>query len=98
VLAAATPGWFADNITIIALGGLIALTVLVVLAVKESVTRTVLLVIIAAAAVFVVLNRDPLKACASTCECEIADQHLSVPFCDPDRELSSRITPAPRRA
>lgn len=98
VLVAATPAWLADNIAIIALVVLIALTVLVLQAVKDTVTRPILLVLIAAAAVFVYVNRHPLKACASTCECEIVGQDVSVPFCDPNGELSSRITPAPRRA
>ena len=40
--------------------------------------------------VLVYVNRDPLKACAVTCECQIADQDIDVPFCDPDLDLSAR--------
>jgi Ca2+/Na+ antiporter len=87
VLAAA-PSWFADNVTMIAAAVLLILTFLVLRSVKEQVTRVVLLVLILAVAVFVYFNRDPLKACAETCECQIADQDVSVPFCDPNLELA----------
>ena len=55
-----------------------------------------LLALIVALAVFVYVNRDPLKACAETCECQIAEQDLSVPFCDPNLDLAARVTRAPR--
>jgi hypothetical protein len=95
VLVAATPAWFSDNITIIALVTLVAVAVVVLRGVKDTVTRTVLLVLIGATAVFVYVNRSPLKACAATCECEIVGQDVSVPLCDPNVELSSRLTLAP---
>ena len=84
VLVAATPAWFADNITQISLVVLIITTVLVVRLVHTTATRTILLLLVAAVAVLVYVNRDALKACARTCECQVADQDLSVPFCDPD--------------
>ena len=98
VLVAAAPSWFADNLAIIAAGVLLLVTFLVLRMVKERVTRTILLGVIALVAVLVYVNRDPLKACAETCECQIADQDLSVPFCDPNFELSSAITRASLRA
>jgi hypothetical protein len=57
--------------------------------VQKAATRTILLVLIAAVALFVYVNRDPLRACARTCECQIAKQDLTVPLCDPDLDLSS---------
>jgi len=97
-VVAAAPSWFADNVTAIALVALVVVTVVVLRLVKAAVTRTILLVLIAAAAVFVYANHDALQACARDCECEIAGQDVSVPFCDPNLDLSARITLAPRRA
>jgi hypothetical protein len=90
VLLAAPPRWFADNIVQISLVALVVLTVLVLRMVQKTAMRITLLVLIAAVALFVYVNREPLKACAETCECEIADRNLDVPFCDPDLDLSSR--------
>ena len=98
VLVAAAPSWFADNVAYIALAVLVTLTFLVLRMVKERVTRTLLLAGIVAMAVFVYVNRDPLKACAETCECQIAEQDLSVPFCDPNLDLAARVKRAPRPA
>ena len=81
---AATPGWFADNVTQISVGTLLVLTLLVVRVIQKTTTRAVLLGLIALAALFVYVNRRPLEACAKTCECEIAGRHISVPTCDAD--------------
>jgi hypothetical protein len=98
VLLAAAPSWFAENLTLIAVAVLVILTVLVLRVVKETVTRTLLLGLILAMAVFIYVNRDPLQACARDCECEIANQDISVPFCDPNLELSSAVTREQPRA
>ena len=89
MLWAATPAWFADNIAPISLVTLVLLTVGVLRLVEKAATRTVLLILIAAVAVFVVLNRDAFETCARTCQCRVAEQDVNVPFCDPDLELSS---------
>lgn len=87
MLVAATPAWFADNVAQIATITLVVLTVLVVRLVHAVILRVVLLTLIGAVAVFVYVNRQPLQACARTCECQIADRDLTVPFCDPDLDL-----------
>ncbi len=86
---AATPAWFADNIAAICLVALVLVTVGVIRLVQKTATRVTLLALIAGVAVFVYVNRAPLEACARTCECQIADRDLDVPFCDPDLDLSS---------
>lgn len=84
---AAAPAWFAENVTQIAVGTLLVLTVLVVRMIQKATTRAVLLALIALVALFVYVNRRPLEACAKTCECEIAGRHLTVPTCDSDLSL-----------
>lgn len=83
MLVAASPSWFADNITQISLVALVVTTGLVLKLVSSAVTRTVLLALIAVTALFVYANRDALQACAKTCECQVADRDITVPFCDP---------------
>jgi hypothetical protein len=81
---AATPAWFADNVTQIAVGTLLVLTVLVVRMIQKTAVRAVLLGLIALVALFVYVNHDQLESCAKTCECEIAGQRITVPTCDPE--------------
>ncbi len=83
----ATPAWFADNIAPIALVTLLVLTVLVVRMVQKVMLRFALLALIAAVGLFVYVNREPLQACARSCECRIADQDITVPTCNPDLDL-----------
>lgn len=87
MLVGAAPAWFADNLTVIAVVTLGVLAILVLRLVTDVVTRGVLLVLIVAVGVFVYVNRAPLKACATTCECRIAKQDVEVPTCDPDLHL-----------
>ncbi len=84
---AATPAWFADNVAAIAIVTLLVLTGLVLRLVTTTILRFTLLALIAAVAVFSYVNRDPLQACARTCECQIADRDITVPACDPDLDL-----------
>ncbi|MGH9276059.1 MAG: hypothetical protein ACRDZU_15550 [Acidimicrobiales bacterium] len=86
-MLAAAPSWFADNVTQIAVGTLLVLTVLVVRMIQKATTRAVLLALIALVALFVYVNRRPLEACAKTCECEIAGKHITVPTCDTNLSL-----------
>jgi hypothetical protein len=79
---AATPAWFADNITPIAVGTLVVLTVLVVRLVQKTVTRLALVALIVGVAVFVYANEDALRACASTCRCRVVEQDIKLPLCD----------------
>jgi hypothetical protein len=55
--------------------------------VQKTVLRVTLLAIMAAMALFIYVNREPLEACARTCECRIADRDITVPACSPDLEL-----------
>lgn len=80
-MLAAAPAWFADNLTAIAGGTLLVLTVLVVRMVQKAALRLALLVLIGAVAVFAYVNRVELKACATTCECRLVNQDLTVPGC-----------------
>lgn len=86
-MLAAAPAWFADNVSQIAIGTLLVLTVLVVRMIQKAMLRAVLLGLIALVALFVYVNRAPLKACAKTCECEIGGRHITVPTCDSRLEL-----------
>ena len=90
MLLAATPRWFSDNIAPISLVVLALCTLAVLRMVQKTAMRVTLLVLIGLVGVFVYVNRDPLKACAATCECQIADRDIDVPFCDPDIGLSGR--------
>jgi len=87
VLLAATPAWFADNVAEITLVTLLVLTVLVIRLVHKAMLRLALLGLIAAVGLFVYVNREPLQACARTCECQIADRDITVPSCEPDIDL-----------
>lgn len=84
---AAAPAWFADNVTQIAVGTLLVLTVLVVRMIQKATLRVVLLGLIALVALFLYANRRPLEACAKTCECEISGRHVTVPACNTDLSL-----------
>lgn len=84
---AATPAWFADNVAQITLVTLLVLTALVIRLVHKAMLRFALLGLIAAVGLFVYVNREPLQACARTCECQIADRDITVPTCDPDIDL-----------
>ena len=86
-MLAAAPTWFADNLTAIAAGTLLLLTVLVIRMVQKAAMRGILLGLIALVALFVYVNRAPLEACANTCECEIGGRHLSVPTCNRELDL-----------
>ena len=87
MLLAATPAWFADNVAEITLVTLLVLTVLVIRLVHKAMLRLALLGLIAAVGLFVYVNREPLQACARTCECQIADRDITVPSCEPDIDL-----------
>jgi len=83
-MLAAAPAWFADNVGWIALGTLVALTVVVLRMVQKLVLRLALLGLIAAVGLFSYANRDALRDCSRTCHCRVADRQIDVPFCDPD--------------
>ena len=95
MLLGATPAWFADNIVLIAVVVLAVVTVLVLRVVKETVTRFIILAVVVGAAVFIYANRVPLEECARSCECRVARQDVTVPFCDPDLELSAAVRDDP---
>jgi hypothetical protein len=84
---AATPAWFADNLAQIFLLILVVVSVLVLGLAHTTGLRFALLAAMAVLALVVYLNRAPLEACARTCECQLAGQEVTVPFCDPDTEL-----------
>ncbi len=83
-MLAATPAWFADNVPQIATGTLLLLIAVVVRFVQKMAVRLMLLVLIAVVGLLVYVNRAPLRACARTCECEIAGRQITVPICEPD--------------
>jgi hypothetical protein len=95
---AAAPSWFADNLALIAGVTLAAVTVLVLRVVKDKITRGLIVVLLVGLGVLVYVNRDALETCAETCECEIADQDISVPFCDPNLDLAAAVTRSSPRA
>lgn len=84
---AATPLWFADNVPQIATGTLLVLIVVVLRFVQQMAMRAALLLAIGLVALLIYVNRAPLRACARDCECKLAGQEVTVPFCDPDLEL-----------
>lgn len=86
-MVAATPAWFADNLTQIAVGTLLVLTFVVLRMVQKASMRIMLLTLIALVGLLVYVNRAPLKACAKTCECEIGGRHIAVPACRTDVKL-----------
>lgn len=86
-MLAAAPAWFANNLTPIAGGTLLVLTLLVVRMVRNATVRLVLLVLIAGVAALAYVHRTDLKACATTCECRLVDQDLTIPGCSPDFRL-----------
>lgn len=80
-MLAAAPAWFADNLTEIVIGTLLVLTLVVVRMVHAVVMRAVLLVLIVAVGGFAYANRAELRACATTCECRLLGQDVTVPTC-----------------
>lgn len=86
-MLAAAPAWFSENLTEIAIGTLVVLTIAVLRLVHRAVVRFGLLALIAAVGLFVYANRVPLEACARTCSCSLGGQAITVPFCDPDLRL-----------
>lgn len=86
-MVGAAPAWFSDNLTQIAVGTLLVLTFVVLRMVQKLALRVMLLTLIALVALFVYVNRAPLKACANTCECEIGGRQLTVPTCRTDVTL-----------
>ena len=97
-MLAAAPSWFAENLALIAGVVLVALLIVVLRVVKEKVTRGLLVALLLGVGVLVYVNRDALQACAETCECQIADQDIDVPFCDPNLDLAAAVTRLPSRA
>ena len=98
MLVGAAPSWFADNLLLIAAIALAAVTFIVLRVMQKTLTRSVILLGVIVLAVFLYANRVPLEECARSCECRIVRQDLSVPFCDPDLELSAAVRAGPRRA
>ena len=86
-MLAAPPAWFADNVTQLAAGLLLVLTVVVVWLVHKIALRATLLALIVTVALLVYVNRDPLGACAQTCECQIGGRDITVPGCGRDPGL-----------
>lgn len=84
---AAAPGWFADHVAPVSLVVLLLLAAVVIRFVGQVMLRVALLGLIVAVGVLVYVNRDPLQACARTCECQIADRDITVPLCNPDVDL-----------
>ena len=96
MLVGAAPAWFADNLLLIAAVVLAVVTLLVLKVVTEAASRFIIIGAVLAVAVLVYVNRVPLEECARACECRIVRQDISVPFCDPDLELSAAVRAAPR--
>lgn len=92
-VVAAAPAWFADNLTVIATGTLLVLTVLVIRMIQKAMVRVVLLGLIGGVAIFVYANNDALKRCATTCECRLVGRDITIPACDPRLDLS--LAPGP---
>ena len=86
-MLAATPAWFADNLTEISAGTLLLLVLLVVRLVQKAAIRMALLALIAVVGVLVYVNRGPLEACAKTCKCDLGGRHVTVPTCNTDLKL-----------
>lgn len=86
-MLAATPAWFADNLSSISTGTLLLLVLLVVRLVQKAAVRMALLALIAVVGVLIYANRDALQVCAKTCECELGGRHVTVPTCNTDLRL-----------
>ncbi len=93
LVVAAAPAWFADNLTVIAAGTLLVLTVLVVRMIQKTALRVVLLCLIGGVAVFVYANNDALQRSATTCECRLVDRHITIPSCDTGLDVSLARAP-----
>lgn len=87
MVVAAAPAWFADNLTVIAVGTLLVLTILVIRMIQKTMLRVILLCLIGGLAVFVYVNNEALERCATTCECRLVDRDITVPSCDPNLDL-----------
>ncbi|MFL6206243.1 MAG: hypothetical protein ACJ739_12930 [Acidimicrobiales bacterium] len=91
MVVGAAPSWFADNLLLIAAVVLVLVTLLLLRVVKGA-ARITFVAVVAGIALFIFVNRVPLEACARTCECRIVRQDVTVPFCDPDLQLSQPVT------
>lgn len=61
----------------------ILLALLVVRMVVRTMTRTVLLGLLALAALVTYVERVELRKCTTTCSCSIATVDITLPACDP---------------
>ncbi|HUW01085.1 MAG TPA: hypothetical protein VMW08_01910 [Acidimicrobiales bacterium] len=82
-MLAAAPTWLDQNVVLASLIVLLLVGIAVLRFVTKAATRTVLLILILLAAGLVIAERDEFEQCGSTCECDPANVHVTVPFCNP---------------
>ena len=80
---AAAPTWLDQNVALASLVVLLLVGIAVLRFVARGATRVGLLVILLLGAGLIVTERDEFERCGSTCECDPARVHVTVPFCDP---------------
>jgi chromate transport protein ChrA len=78
---AALPAWLSDNIAEYSTVLLAVAALVVFRLVQKTITRIILLGLLVGAATFVYANQDQLRQCATTCECRLVKQDVSVPAC-----------------
>jgi len=77
------PAWFnPDNLQTILSGSVLVLAVVAVLAarfIRKVIVKVVMLIVLAAVAGAVWLQRDQLSECAATCECQLFGFDVAIP-------------------
>ncbi len=80
---ATAPTWLDGNVAVASLFVLLVVALAVLRFVRKKATRLALLLVLTLGAGLVLSERDEFEHCGSTCECDPARVHITVPFCDP---------------
>lgn len=82
-IIALAPGerFFRENATILGIAICATLALLAIRLAIKGTTRVVVLVLLAATAIFIVVEQDEIEACATTCSCRLAGQDVRLGVC-----------------
>lgn len=73
--------WVRDHLPVVVMVALTLVTFLVLRLVVRMFTRVVALGVIAALALFVSAERQSIRECSRSCECELVGAIVDIPFC-----------------
>lgn len=62
----------------------VILAILVVRLIQQRITRLLLFGILGLVSAFVIVEREEIRECSRTCECELAGIDTEIPYCNSD--------------